>query len=436
MAASSATDADFDELIFEAERRAERLIAILRIGTALALMAIFGFSVLKRTLPPSDTLLVQLILARSTMIAYAVLGVVALLLTRRRHYRRWFSFAFVTADALFVAVSIDLSLHNTGLAGNYMPVVPSVWLVPLVLSFNALRLSWRVQACAGLSMVAALAAVAVQPGSGRDGVVPQDIYLSFGDPANVMRIAMVGLACLVLTVAAVRTRRLLRSRLDQARRRALLTSYLPRQVARLIEETDIARLRAGQVHRVVVVFVDVRNFTARSETMSPERVSAFLSDFRHLVRTRVEAAGGVVDKFVGDGAMAVFGPMEDEERMARTALTCAREIVRGVADWSESLVEVGRRPVRVGIGIHMGEAFIGAVGDEERLEFTVVGDVVNTASRMEEAAKLEGADIVVSNEVLAAAGIDDPAYVQLKRTSVRGRRAAVPASAFTLREKS
>ncbi|GAB5377507.1 MAG: adenylate/guanylate cyclase domain-containing protein [Acuticoccus sp.] len=431
-----ARDAEFDALILQAERRAERGIAVLRILTAVALAIVFGFSVLKQPIPDNPDVLVQIVLARLTMFAYALLGFVALFLTSPHRFRRWYSYAFVTADALFVAISVHLALLNHGVSGHYMPAMPSVWLVPLVLSFNALRLSWTVQALAGLVMVVALSLVAARSGAGRDGVIPQAIYPSFGEPANVMRIAMVALACIVLTVAVVRTRRLLRGRIDQARRRALLTSYLPRQVARLIEETDNAALRAGQIYTVAVMFVDVRNFTARSETMEPAQVSAFLSDFRRILREAVEAAGGTVDKFIGDGAMAVFGPMKRNGDCARTTLTCAREIIARVEAWSDALVEEGRRPVRVGIGIHMGEAFVGAVGDEERLEFTVVGDVVNTAARMEEAAKLADADIVVSDEVLDTADMREACYVPLTRTSVRGRCAAVPASSFTSKLKS
>lgn len=428
-------DQDFDALILEAERRAERLIALLRIGTAIALFTVYRFVVggpgrVPENLGIDD----QLTLARITMLAYALLGLLALVLTRRAHHRRWHAYAFVTADALFVAISLFLALGNHAVSGAYVSVLPSLWLVPLVLSFNALRLSWRVEAYAGLTMVAGLILVAAVPGRGRDGVIPASLYTNFAEPPNIMRLAMLALAVLVLTAAVIRTRSLLRTAIDQSRRRSLLTNYMPRQIARLIEETDNAELRAGRVVTVVVMFVDLRDFTARAETMPPERVSTFLTEYRRLLREAVDETGGFIDKFVGDGAMVVFAQRKAEPaKLAASAVDCSRDIVRRVADWSDALVAAGRRPVRVGIGVHIGESFVGAVGDEERLEFTVVGDVVNTASRLEETAKHAGVDIVASRAVLDAAGVKDRAFVPLPDVAVRGRQATVPACAYSTR---
>lgn len=424
-------DKDFDTLVFDAERRAERLIAALRIATGVALMAVYGFVVRERPAVEDSFLASQLLLGRLTMAGYALLGVVAIVVSSESRHRRWHAFGFATADALFVTASLYFALVNFGVSGSYIAALVNLWLVPLVLSFNTLRFSFLVQAYAALAMMAGLVFVETRPGTGGIGVVPEALALSFSTPANVMRFAMIMLTLVVLMVAVIRTRRLLRTALDQARRRALLTSYMPRQVARMIEETDNAELRAGNTMQVVVMFVDVRNFTARAETMPPERVSSFLGEFRKLLGEAVEEAGGVIDKFIGDGAMVLF--VEQKRRLPAPdrAIACSLEIVRRIEAWSASLVAAGRRPVRVGIGIHMGEAFIGAVGDEDRLEFTVVGDVVNTAARMEEAAKHAGADIVVSCEVLDAAKFDDAAFVPLPSVTVRGRRASVPSRAFT-----
>lgn len=426
-------DQDFDALILESERRAERLIAVLRILTAAALFAVYRIVVVDRDVPASLQLDDQITLARLTMLGYALIGIGALWLTSRHRHRRWYAYGFVTADALFVVISLFLALKSQAVSGNYLSTLPSLWLVPLVLSFNALRLSWRVQAFAGLVMLAGLVLVSLAPGRGRDGVVPASLYGYFGDPPNVMRLAMLVLAVLILTAAVVRTRKLLRTALDQSRRRALLTHYMPRQVARIIEETDNAELRAGQVQTVVVMFVDLRDFTSRAETMPPERVSAFLTEYRRLLREAVDEKDGFIDKFVGDGAMVVFASRRrrDPATLAREAIECALLIIGRVSAWSDSLVAAGRRPVRVGIGVHIGESFVGAVGDEERLEFTVVGDAVNTAARLEETAKHIGSDIVASRQVLDVAGVTNPAFVPLPDVSVRGRRGSIPACAYT-----
>ncbi|MEO1104980.1 MAG: adenylate/guanylate cyclase domain-containing protein, partial [Pseudomonadota bacterium] len=196
-----------------------------------------------------------------------------------------------------------------------------------------------------------------------------------------------------------------------------------------IEARAATELRQGHRQRVAVLFVDVRGFSQRAEGLSPEAVSAFLSTYRAALRAAADAHRGVIDKFVGDGAMIVFGIPEPGKRDAADALACARSILARVATWSAALEERGETPVSVGVGLHIGEAFVGAIGDDTRLEFTVVGDVVNIASRMEEATKTVGAPLVATAEFLAAAGERTRAWRALQDFKVRGKTAATEAFA-------
>jgi adenylate cyclase len=138
--------------------------------------------------------------------------------------------------------------------------------------------------------------------------------------------------------------------------------------------------------------------------MDPPEVSRFLSEFRRIVREAVELHGGVVDKHIGDAAMIVFGLPQPGEDDARHALAAARDVLAGIAAWNEKLRQAGEAPVMIGIGAHWGEMFVGAIGDEQRLEFSVLGDTVNVASRLEHQAKLLGYALVVSQDLLDAAG--------------------------------
>src|SRR6202022_4519331 len=115
---------------------------------------------------------------------------------------------------------------------------------------------------------------------------------------------------------------------------------------------------------------------------------------------------GVVDKFISDAAMLVFGLPSPRPDDARRALTCARALLAGTpGEWARDLGATGGNgAVELGIGLHAGDAFCGAVGDETRLEFTVLGDTVNIAARLEQETKAVGLPLVVSRAFLAAAG--------------------------------
>lgn len=428
----AAADQDFARLIADEERRAERLIAVLRILVALALLAVFRMAVVNVVAPGNDVVDDQITLVRVTLTSYGVLGLVSLVLTMPRLHRRAFAYAFAAADVAFVLINISISLDELGLDGAYISALPTAWLAPLILSFNALRFSWIVQAYAGVLFVAGLWFVGDQVGGGRDGTLPQNLYMAFSGPPNVMRVAMLALVATILVLAVMRTRGLLRTALEQRRRRTLLSHYLPKQVAALVQKRDGAELRAGFDLEVVVMFVDIRDFTARAEHMPPDDVSRFLAEFRQMLRERVEVRGGMIDKFTGDGAMVVFGLRGGRKVAARDAIRCATEILAQVRAWSDRLEAAGKAPVRIGIGVHIGRAFVGAVGDDVRLEFTVVGDVVNTAARMEEATKFAGSPIVASEAVLAAGKLIDASWQPLPDSTVRGRTASV--RAFALRQ--
>jgi adenylate cyclase len=234
---------------------------------------------------------------------------------------------------------------------------------------------------------------------------------------------MLALAGLVLVIASVRARTLLTLEIREARRSVNLTRYLPQLIADQLAETGIDELRRGRRQNVAVLFVDIRGFTSRSEPMSPEALGEFLTEFRSRVARAADASGGTIDKFIGDAAMVVFGLVSDGKNEAAAALECADLILTEIADWNEQRRATGQDPVKVGIGIHWGDAFCGAIGDETRLEYTVLGDTVNVAARLEELTKQMAWPIVVSHAVLDAAGQsgESETWHALDTTTLRGR---------------
>jgi adenylate cyclase len=190
-----------------------------------------------------------------------------------------------------------------------------------------------------------------------------------------------------------------------------------------LAETSVDEVRRGRRQQVAVLFADIRGFTQRAETMDPAALGTFVAEFRRRVSLAADAHGGVIDKFVGDSAMLVFGVPQPAPADARNALRCAEALLAGTAEWNRERQATGEDRVEIGIGVHWGEVFCGAIGDERRLEYTVLGDTVNVASRLEQEAKAASLRLIVSQDLLDAA--DEPApkppWITLQPHLLRGR---------------
>lgn len=174
--------------------------------------------------------------------------------------------------------------------------------------------------------------------------------------------------------------------IDRMRREAVVLSNFQRYFA-----PDLARQIAGQEEeiklggtkrRVVVLFSDIRGFTSISERMSPDEIATLLTDYFTEMVEVVFEHGGTLDKFMGDAMMALWGaPLahaDDPDRAVRAAMAMQRKLSRLNAQWREQ----GRPSLSIGIGINLGEVFAGNIGSVRRLEYTVIGDAVNTAARL------------------------------------------------------
>ena len=202
------------------------------------------------------------------------------------------------------------------------------------------------------------------------------------------------------------------------RERRQLRDLLGRQVGGEVAEHQLAvgDAMAAEAREVSVLFVDLAGFTSYAETRDPTDVIAHLNAFFSVVVDRVMAAGGLVNKFEGDAALCVFGaPVAQSDHAAR-ALAVA-------ADLPDAVVEVVPS-VGVGIGVATGVAVAGNLGTAERYEYTVIGDVVNTAARLADLAKHEPEGVLVGLETLHHAG-DPPGWERCGPVRLRGRTADI-----------
>lgn len=160
----------------------------------------------------------------------------------------------------------------------------------------------------------------------------------------------------------------------------------------------------GQNKEVVVFFSDIRGFTSFSEKRNPEEVVAMLNEYFGVMVAIINRHGGVVDKFIGDAIMAIWGAPKSSENDSHQAVRACIEMRRGLAELNEKRIARGEPAIMIGMGLHAGRAISGTIGSDERMEYTVIGNTVNTASRIEASTKAFGSDLLISDDVISRIG--------------------------------
>ncbi|MDI7860691.1 adenylate/guanylate cyclase domain-containing protein [Rhizobiaceae bacterium n13] len=181
---------------------------------------------------------------------------------------------------------------------------------------------------------------------------------------------------------------------------------------------------AGRERRIAALFCDLRDFTRLAEHKLPFDTVFLLNRYFETVGEAVESAGGIVDKFVGDGAIALFGLETSFEEACRQALEAAARLAEGIETLNDTFSAELSRPLRIAIGLHAGTAIIGRIGYGKATSLTAIGDTINTASRLEGVAKERDAELVVSEEVVRNAGVVLDGHERM-HIDIRGREASV-----------
>ena len=187
---------------------------------------------------------------------------------------------------------------------------------------------------------------------------------------------------------------------SESQRAVLARHFSPNMVEELMRTGG--QLDAVRTQPIAVMFADLFGFTALSATMPATDVVGLLRSFHALVEDAVFGNQGTLDKYIGDGVMATFGTPRPGPRDATHAVAGACAIIKGINRWNRERDEAGRRPIRIGIGLHYGEATLGNVGSARRFEHTVVGETVNLASRIENLTRKLDIALLVSEAVIEA----------------------------------
>ena len=224
----------------------------------------------------------------------------------------------------------------------------------------------------------------------------------------------------------------LRSEIEERKRLECSRRTLGVHVGHKVAEQILARDPGvgGTEQEISVMFVDIRSFTARTANLKPDDAVNLLNRFLRAMVEVVEGEhGGMINKFLGDGFMALFGVDNDGHNHADKALAAGRDLERRLERLNRDLATRGEEPIRIGIGINSGRAIVGSIGSSERMEFTVIGNTVNVASRIEALNKSVGTTLLISKATRDA--LRRPISLRaLPRQAVEG--VAQPLEIFTL----
>lgn len=211
----------------------------------------------------------------------------------------------------------------------------------------------------------------------------------------------------LLAVVVQRSRELVLRQATLERERGNLARYFPpATVDRLArQDTSLAQVREQDAG---VLFADLVGFTHWAERHAPAEVIGLLREVHARLEEAVFRHHGTLDKFIGDGLMATFSTPDPGPRDAINAISCLRSIVDDFEAWNGRRAHRGKRPIQIAVGLHYGPVVVGNIGTDRRLEFAVLGDTVNVASRLEAVTREIGAAAAVSDVVIAAARRESP----------------------------
>lgn len=421
---------DIKRLLRDAEIDAEKMSAIVRlvVFVTLAITILFTEGSL------NSATAIEL-----TTSVYGIGAVVGLILAWRAIFHAVIPYLFVTFDVILVSVQILMLTELMGMEAHSSFAIPAAGLIFVILIHASMRYRpWLIVYAASLFLIVLgfdSLYFTPDPTANSNSHMMQHSGMASVMNYHILPYALVVLAAFILFIASHRTRILLLKSITQTDRAAKLARYFSPNLANSLAEGADDPLLAGRRLSAAVLFLDIRGFTAMGETMQPEQLSSFLSEFRNRLTKPIFAHGGTVDKFIGDAIMAVFGTPLQKPDDASRAVACALQILEEAQDWSNERKRSGERPVAIGIGVHYGEVFAGALGNDQLLEYTVIGDTVNVAERLEGLSREVGSPLVISAALLdAAAGTPETAeWRRLPPQNLKGHNQPVDAFCLDVR---
>jgi len=380
------------DLLHAQDRAAERLIIYVQLSLAAALTILYVLAP-----RPADAPMTMLAPVPIALAAYTLFAVVRLAMSQRGPLPGWFVIPSIVAD-MSLLLGLIWSFHmQYGEPPAFSLKVPSILYLFVFIALRALRFDHRYVLAAGLTAaigwtLLTVGAVAESP----DGAVTRNFvaYITGNRiliGAEVDKIVAILLVTAVLTLSARRAQKTLLTAVREEAAGREIKRFLSQGVADQISMSD-ELIEAGHAaeREAAIMMIDIRGFTPFSTTVPPAEVVRMLTSFHGRIVPIVQAHNGVVDKFLGDGVMVTFGAVAPSKTAAADALHALDKILEEALAWQRSLEDLGlRTPLHVNAAVASGTVVFATLGDSTRLEYTVIGEAVNLAAKLEKHNKVE-----------------------------------------------
>jgi adenylate cyclase len=321
-------------------------------------------------------------------------------------YRRYVG---VLIETSIPSLLLWLQIESMGPARALGFVMPLIYCIFIILS--TLRLDFRLSVFTGFVAAAQLLALALYYKPTGPDAEPELYY-------HLTRSLVIFTCGLLAGSVAQQLRRSFAASIRAATARDRVTNLFGQHVSpQVVERLLLEGASTGSdIRQVAVMFVDFRSFTSGARTRSPQDVVDRLDGAFAILVEILDRHGGIVNKFLGDGFLALFGAPFEAEDPAHRAVAAAREMLDAMGRINKG----SSWPLRIGIGVHFGEVVAGNIGSPRRKEYTVIGDTVNFASRLEALNKDFGSQLLISSAVRDVLGKDCTDAVSLGEVPIRG----------------
>lgn len=414
------------EAISREQEASEILIGWVQLGVVLI------FAVLYAVAPKTFTEDAAFAPVPWALAGYLAFTLMRLVLAHQGRLPAWFLYVSVVVD-MGLLIGLIWSFHlQYGQPPAFYLKAPTLLYVFIFVALRALRFEVRFVVWAGVVAAGGWLLLALFAISSDPQAVTRD-YIEYMTSNRVLlgaefdKVISILIVTAILSVAIARARRLLVRSVVEGNAARDLSLFLPPEVVERIAGSEGVAAGQGEVRRATVLFSDIEGFTGISERLPPEQLIALLNEYFSAVAEPIERMGGVINQFQGDAILATFNVPQARPDHAYDAVRAALEIQRilGERTFGEQRIRIRSR-----IGVNTGLVLGGLVGTANRLGYTVHGDDVNLAARLEALNKAYGTRIIVSENTRVQAGPDRFVFRKIGATTVRGRQA--PVTIYTL----
>jgi adenylate cyclase len=363
----------------------------------MQLLAVASFAALYTLTPKGfDPQMVPFEPVPVTLAVYTAFTLIRLWLAWRRRLRPWFLALSVVVDISVLMVTIwTFHLQYQEPPPLYLKA-PTMLYAFILIALRTLRFEPWLVLLAGVTAAAGWLLLVAYAVLGEGGAQITRDFATYAMSYQVLlgaeidKVVSLLMVTLILTLGLMRARKLLFRAVTEQVAASELARFFAPEVAGRIRESEIA-LEPGQaeLRNAAVLMVDLRGFTPLSQTLAPAEVMALLSEYQSRVVAAVTDHGGSIDKFMGDGVLASFGATRASTSFAADALRALDALLEAMSTWAEQRTARGLPAPGVGAAVATGPVMFGTIGDDRRLEYTVIGDPVNLVAKLEKHSKLE-----------------------------------------------